>query len=206
MSKTIALAGVAAPVVFLGGAGVLSWAERDFMEHDLGWDVWPSGLALGPVGWGQVAVFLAFSALLVVFSVHLVGVPAPTRPARGGALVLAVGSLVSVLLAFRTDPPGADVTWHGVLHAVGYVVMMLALLVGMAMTYPSRIRRSTAQQWALAPLALLLPLGALLMPTPTASANYFFFAVPFTLLAALALRAVRDDLAPSAAPTPPGPA
>jgi hypothetical protein len=47
-------------VVFLVGAGLMSFAEQDFMDRDLGWDVWPSGLALGPHGWGQVVVFVLF--------------------------------------------------------------------------------------------------------------------------------------------------
>jgi hypothetical protein len=46
----------------------MGFAEQDFMEHDLGWDVWPSGLALGPHGWGQIVVFVLFVAAYLTFA------------------------------------------------------------------------------------------------------------------------------------------
>lgn len=52
-----ALLGVAGPLLFLAGTVLVSCTERDFMT-ELGWDVWPSGTALGPNGWATVLVFL----------------------------------------------------------------------------------------------------------------------------------------------------
>jgi hypothetical protein len=74
----------------------------------------------------------------------------------------------------------------------------------MLMLYPAVVRGSTGRSWALAPFALLLLPPAWLLPDPEATSNYLFFAVPFTLLAALALRLVRGHkqevaVAPSAA-------
>ena len=184
-------AGVLAPVVWLGGAGLMSFAEQDFMEHDLGWDVWPSGLALGPHGWGQIVVFVLFVAAYLVFAMALLG-RTWSRPGRWGARVFAVGAVLAMGLPFRTDRPDTDVTWHGTLHAVGYVAMMLTLLISVLLMFPGLVRSSAPTQWRLTPLALLLLPPAWVLPAHEATTNYLFFAVPFTLLAVIALRLARD--------------
>lgn len=184
-------AGVLAPVVWLGGAGLMSFAEQDFMEHDLGWDVWPSGLALGPHGWGQIVVFVLFVAAYLVFATALLS-RSWSRPGRWGARVFAVGAVLAVGLPFRTDRPDTDITWHGTLHAVGYVGMMLTLLCSALLMLPGLVRSSAPTQWRLTPLALLLLPPAWALPAPEATTNYLFFAIPFTLLAVLALRLAGD--------------
>ena len=185
-------AGVAAPVVWLAGAAVMSFVEEDFMTHDLGWDVWPSGLALGPHGWGQILVFVLFDLAYLTFAAFLLAW-SPTRWTTWAARVFSVGAVLALGLPFRTDRPDADVTWHGVLHAVGYAGMMLTLLVALLMLYPAVVRGSTGRSWGLAPFALLLLPPAWLLPDPEATSNYLFFAAPFTLLAALALRLARGQ-------------
>lgn len=182
-------AGVLAPVVWLGGAAVMSLVEQGFMD-DLGWDVWPSGLALGPQGWGQIAVFVVFDLLYLAFALHLLGLSG-TRPMRWSARLLALGAGCAFGLPFRTDRPGGPVSWHGVLHAIGYLGMMLTLIAAMLLLYPALVRRSRLRDWSWAPLALLLLPAAWAMPDPTATSSYLFFAVPFTLLAALSLRLAR---------------
>jgi hypothetical protein len=184
-------AGVLASVVFLVGASLMSFAEQDFMDRDLGWDVWPSGLALGPHGWGQVVVFVLFVAAYLTFATALLD-RSWSRPGRWGARVFAVGAVLALGLPFRTDRPRSDITWHGGLHAAGYGGMMLTLLVSLVLIYPGLVRSSTPAQWGLAPLALLLVPLAWVLPDSKATSNYLFFAIPFSLLAALALRLARD--------------
>lgn len=173
-------AGYVAASVWLLGALSMSRVERGFMGG-LGWDVWPSGLALGPWGWLQVVVFLAFAAALITFAWTLVRIELP-RVARWGSRVLFVGAVISPLLAFRTDPPGHTTTWHGALHAVGYLAMMLGVLVSLLLVLPVAVRRAEPRQWAVAALALLLLPPAALMPEEAGSGQYLFFAVPMVLL------------------------
>jgi hypothetical protein len=185
-----ALAGPAASIVFLGGALVMSYAQRQFM-NELGWDVWPSGLALGPHGWGQILVFLVFAALYIAFARHAVGQATWSRSARWGARLLLVGACITPLLAFKTDPTGHSISWHGALHAAGYVALVLSMLIAFVTLLPGLVRRR-ASGWRLAPVALLLIPFAWVAPNDEAQANYLFFAVPFTVLTAMAIVLASD--------------
>lgn len=78
-------------------------------------------------------------------------------------------------------------TWHGALHAVGYVALMVSMLLALALLYPGLVRRTSLRQWRLAPLALLLLPPAWAAPNGKATSNYLFFAAPFVALAAVAL-------------------
>ena len=178
-------AGIAAAAVWLLGALLASLLQRDFMDR-LGWDVWPSGLALGPWGWLQAAVFLAFSAALLAFGVELRGLPL-SAPGRWGSRLLLMAAAASLLLVFRTDPPGQPTTWHGALHAAGYLVMMPGLVVSLLLVLPGVVRRTRPRHWPVAALSLLLLPPALAMPTAAGRNSYLFFAVPFVALAAEAL-------------------
>ena len=72
---------------------------------------------------------------------------------------------------------------------------MLTLLVSLLLMFPGLLRSSDPSQWRLTPLALLLVPAAWFLPDPKATSNYLFFAIPFTLLAVLALRLARDHSA-----------
>lgn len=191
-------AGVAAPVVWLGGSVAMSYDERAFMDR-LGWDIWPSGLSLGPDGWGQIVVFLVFAALYIAFALALRAVARWSRLARGGARLVAVLAFVTPLLAFRTDRPQDGMSWHGVLHAAGYVALMLSLLLIVVTVLPGLVRRRpTELRWA-ALAGLLIPF-AWAAPNAEATSNYLFFAIPFTLLAAVAVLLMRSN--GTSAPSP----
>jgi hypothetical protein len=49
-TRYAAMAGLISSPLFLTTALILSLAQSEFMRA-LGWEVWPSGLALGPYGW-----------------------------------------------------------------------------------------------------------------------------------------------------------
>ena len=95
-------------------------------------------LSLGDLGWIQIANFVVTGALYVACAVGMWRV---LRPGRGGTWgprlvgALAVGLIVSGV--FLTDagagfPPGAPagapghITWHGILHEVGFAVALLS--------------------------------------------------------------------------------
>ncbi|MEP6665101.1 MAG: hypothetical protein ABJA81_01520 [Nocardioidaceae bacterium] len=185
MKRRIAVLGFLAPIVWLGGSLLMSYDERLFMDR-LGWDVWPSGLSLGPDGWGQIAIFLLFAALYITLLTEVVLAAKWGRLARmGSRIALGVGS-ATPLLAFNTDPMNAKMTWHGALHAAGYLTLLLSMLVLFVSVLPGLIRRA-GRAWRLAPLALLLIPFAWTGPNSKVTSNYLFFAVPFTLLAATSL-------------------
>lgn len=187
--------GAVAPVVWLGGALGMSYDERGFMDR-LGWDVWPSGLALGPDGWAQILIFLAFAGLYIAFALSVRPVAQWSSLARWGGRLLVGLACVTPLLAFRTDPPRHGSTWHGALHAIGYVGLMLSLLVAAVTLLPGLVRRRAAElKWAW-PALLLVPF-AWIAPNDKATSNYLFFAIPMTFLAVLALVLARVERPPA---------
>lgn len=192
MARTLrlgAIAGAVSPYLFLLGTVAISLLEQDFME-DLGWEVWPSGLALGPHGWLQTANFIVFGALLIAFALAVQVIPALNRATAGAPVLLGIAGLAAMLLAFETDPPDVDETWHGLLHGFAYLTWLACILVAYPLTW-WRVRKAAvwveAPTWSSA-LSLLLFPPVLLLPDSDASGNYIFFAVVLTPLAAIAIR------------------
>ncbi len=165
---------------------LVSWAERDFMA-ELGWDQWPSGTALGPHGWITVVVFFLSGLCQVVFGAALFS-QAGSRVRQAGPVVLMLSGLGMATLAFKTDPEGADQTWHGLLHVVGYMTFFFPLLVAYVLLAWASWRRLDRSTWKYAPLAFVPWLGALVLPEGLEAGNYLFFAALFTPLLVLALR------------------
>ncbi len=71
-----ALAGIAGPLIF-AAVVILTVADYDFLRR-LGWHptrrnevVWSSSTALGPYGWLQIANFVIFGLLMLVFAAGL---------------------------------------------------------------------------------------------------------------------------------------
>ncbi|MFN2472220.1 MAG: DUF998 domain-containing protein [Gaiellaceae bacterium] len=82
-----------------------------------------SEYALGDYGWLMNVAFFSvavgFAALSVLFWLTL----AQSRSGRIGVVLLAVAALAWILLgAGNIDPEGADQTFHGVVHAIGFLV------------------------------------------------------------------------------------
>jgi len=201
-----AIAGALAPFVFLLSAVAISWLEEDFMGQ-LGWEEWPSGLALGPDGWLQIVNFIVLGLLLIAFAGAVSAVPARGRWARAAPVLLVIGGVAAVMLAFKEDPQSGDTTtWHGTIHVVAYFTWLLSLVLSYPFTW-WRLRGDRLWKTARWPsaLALLLFPPVLLLPDSGSAGNYLFFAVAMTPLAAIAMRMavserrvhpVSDDLAP----------
>jgi uncharacterized protein DUF998 len=131
------LAGMIGPATFALVVVVLTLVQYDFMVG-LGWhpvrryDVpWPSGLALGPLGWLQVANFLLFGLTLIAFAVGLHrGVARGGRGSSVGPALLVLAGVAMVLAAFETDPDLSEgpQTWHGVIQGLAYFLFVFSLL------------------------------------------------------------------------------
>jgi len=184
-----AIAGAVAPYLFLLATIGISWLEEGFMEQ-LGWEVWPSGLALGPHGWLQIVNFIVFGVLLISFAVAVAALPARNRWVKVAPALLALAGVGAVILAFKTDPPDQDETWHGVVHGAAYLTWLVSIVVSYPLTW---LRLRSHVSWREAPrwpslLALLLFPPVYLLPDSESAGNYVFFAVVLTPLAVIAIR------------------
>lgn len=172
---------------FLGGVVAVSWSERAFMA-DIGWDVWPSGTALGPYGWATVLVFLVTGLCQMTFALALLFQAGDSSVRKLGAGLLFVSGFGMAMLAFKTDPPNADATWHGVLHGAAYFTFFFGLLLAYGLLAWGSWKRLDRSSWKYAPLAFLPWLGVFLLPDGLEASNYLFFAALLTPLLILAIR------------------
>ena len=134
--RRAALGGIIGSVMFGFLSVVLTILQYDFLVG-LGWrpfaasDVpWPSGLALGPYGWLQVANFVLFGLLLIAFAVGLHRGVAAGRGATIGPALLGVAGSALVLAGFKTDPHLAvgPQTLHGWIHALAFFLLIGSML------------------------------------------------------------------------------
>lgn len=132
-----ALAGMIGPAMFALIVVVLTLLQYGFMVG-LGWDLigvsdvpWPSGLALGPLGWLQVLNFVLFGLMLIIFAVGLHrGVRASGRFSWIGPTLLVLAGIGMVLAGFKTDPDisAGPQTRHGMIHGLTFFLFVLSLL------------------------------------------------------------------------------
>ena len=137
MMKLAARAGIIGPILFGIIILVLTILEYGFMLT-LGWRPgdpldWPSGLALGPLGWIMTLTFLISGLMMIFFTYGLrLGLPRSRwTPIAVGLLALA--GLAMVGLIFTTDPTlrTTPKTWHGLLHDSFFVLLGLTMMPAM---------------------------------------------------------------------------
>jgi hypothetical protein len=152
------IGGVAGPAGFLAISFAMA-AIRPEIIRTQGWASWPSSMALG----GPPAALLEIGAFLWLTSWYTVFALGSLRPAFGWSMA-AIGYLAiafgDVLLAFPTDEPGLDPTWHGAVHFVGVVWVTFATLVAVL-----GVTRSTRAdpRWRPWRLVMWIPFAAALI-------------------------------------------
>jgi Protein of unknown function (DUF998) len=134
-TRSAGLAGMIGAAVFAVVVAFLTFAQLGFMLG-LGWnslgssDVpWPSGLALGPLGWLQVLNFAFFGITVIIFAIGLHrGVAASGRLSWAAPALLVVAGVALVLAAFRTDAHlmRGPQTWHGAIHLLAFLLLVLS--------------------------------------------------------------------------------
>lgn len=152
------LGGVAGPVGFLAVSFAMA-ALRPEIIRSQGWASWPSSMALGgpPAALVQIGAFLWLASCYLVFAIGAL------RPAFGwgmaaiGYVAVAFGDM---LLAFPTDRPGVEPTWHGGVHLAGVIWVSVATLV--AVTGVTLATRSDPR-WRPWRLVAWIPFGAALV-------------------------------------------
>jgi hypothetical protein len=114
--------------------GLNTWASLGYL-HQLGWEFvggeqvpWPSSLARGPYGWGQIATFGITGLAIVVFAVALRDQLPHRRASAVAVALLALLGVALILAAFRVDKPmlsgGSPATWHGWVHAIAFLLII----------------------------------------------------------------------------------
>jgi Protein of unknown function (DUF998) len=136
MNKTNALlaCGIAAGPLFLAAWLIQALTRQGFdpAYHPL------SLLSLGDFGWVQIANFVVTGLLLICCAVGMRRALRPGRAAKWGPILVGANGIGLIAAGvFVTDagagfPPGAPagppdhVSWHGVLHEVGFAIASLA--------------------------------------------------------------------------------
>jgi hypothetical membrane protein len=150
-----------------------------------------SALAVGPQGWQQVANFLVFGALLLLFAA---GLWRATRTVLVPVLVAVVAAGLIVSGLFVTDPIHSGTsTWHGTVHNLAAIPVFLGLpALGLVVAVQS-VRR--APWWAAySAVTAVAMLGLIQGLASEAYAGLFqriTIVVGWTWLTALAVRSRR---------------
>ena len=129
------IAGMAMLPLFALIVVLLTWLKWDYL-HDLGWTVldpgevnYPSSLARGELGFLQSLNFLLLGVLAAGFGQGL-RTQFVHRWSRAVATIgLAGVGLAGLLSAFTTDLPGEALSWHGLLHGIGFLLLMVGSVV-----------------------------------------------------------------------------
>ncbi len=163
--KLAAWAGIIGPLLLGGVITVLTILERNFMLS-IGWKFnapldWPSGLALGPLGWIMTLTFFLSGILIIIFASGL-RLSLPRVRSAGIAIWLLILSGVGMIglisptdKTIRTTPR----TWHGILHdssftIIGLTLMPAMLLLGFIFLKDSRWKNLAVYTWITVVLAV----------------------------------------------------
>lgn len=163
--KIAALAGIIGPLLLGSVITLLTILERDFMLS-IGWKLnapldWPSGLALGPIGWIMTLTFFVSGILIIVFASGLRLSLLPLRSAGIAIWLLILAGVGMIGLVSPTDKTirTTPKTWHGILHdssfaAIGLTLMPAMILLGYVFRKDPRWQNLSVYTWITVALAV----------------------------------------------------
>ena len=163
--KLAALAGMVGPLLLGAVITILTILERDFMLS-IGWKLdapldWPSGLALGPIGWIMTLTFFLSGLLIIVFASGLRLRLPPLRSARIAIWLLILSGVGMMGLISPTDKTirTTPKTWHGILHdssftVIGLTLMPAMILLGFVFLKDKRWKNLAVYTWITVTLAI----------------------------------------------------
>jgi len=138
-TRTLATGGAIAPWLWSAIVIVLTVLEYDTLTG-FGWTPlsshgvnYPSSLALGQFGWAQMANFGLFGILSIGLAIALYRSVRPQWPARVAPVLIGIAGFGHLMSVFPTDhgPPSAATTWHGAIHAAGFITFFIPVLLSM---------------------------------------------------------------------------
>jgi hypothetical protein len=161
-----AVAGFIGPALFGAVVLVLTLAQYPFMRS-LGWDPvlhptfdWPSGLALGPLGWVMTTTFIVCGLLMSMFAWGLRGQLQDTA-GQVGTILMTWAGVAMMCLAFTTDRviTPMPISWHGRLHDMAFMalgLMLIPAMISLAVSFQHdmRWRKLAAITWITFGLAM----------------------------------------------------
>lgn len=163
--KIAALAGIIGPLLLGSVITLLTILERDFMLS-IGWKLnapldWPSGLALGPIGWIMTLTFFVSGILILVFASGLRLSLLSLRSAGIAIWLLILAGVGMIGLISPTDKTirTTPKTWHGILHdssfaAIGLTLMPAMILLGYIFRKDPRWQNLAVYTWITVALAV----------------------------------------------------
>jgi hypothetical protein len=163
--KLAVVAGITGPLLVGSAITLLTILEHDYMLS-IGWKLnapldWPSGLALGPVGWMMTVTFILGGILIILFASGLRLSLPPTRPALIATWLLIASGYGMIGLISPTDKTlrTTPKTWHGILHDSSFVVIGVTLfpamiLLGFAFLKEKRWKNLAIYTWVTVALAI----------------------------------------------------
>jgi hypothetical protein len=163
--KLAILAGIVGPLLLGIVITLLTILQRDFMQS-IGWRLeapldWPSGLALGPLGWIMTVTFFLGGILIILFASGLRLCLPRVRPAVIATWLLIAAGYGMIGLISPTDKTlrVTPKTWHGILHDSSFVVIGATLfpamiLLGFAFLRDRRWKNLAIYTWATVALAV----------------------------------------------------
>jgi hypothetical protein len=190
--KLAVWAGIIGPLLLGGVITALTIFERDFMLS-IGWKFnapldWPSGLALGPLGWMMMSTFFLSGLLMMLFVSGLrLSLPysSVTRVSIWLLVAAGFGMIGLASLTDKTIRTTPD-TWHGHLHdasfaLIGFTLMTAMVLLGFVFLQDVRWKNLAIYTWITVVLAV---------PTfwTKGVAFYFFLAAILIWCEVIALR------------------
>jgi hypothetical membrane protein len=136
-----AIAGIVAIAWFLAGTAIAGGLRTNYS-----WVAQPaSDLGRGPHWWLFTVVLGFFALLIAVFGLALSQVVRNAmsgrrrRAARASLLVAAGGAAIGAV--FSEYRPGDTAVWHGILHGLGFALLMLGTIVAEYIVAPGLARR-----------------------------------------------------------------
>jgi hypothetical protein len=138
-TRALATGGAIAPWLWSGIVIVLTFLEYDTLTG-FGWTPlssngvnYPSSLALGRFGWAQMVNFGLFGVLMIGLAIALYRSVRPQWQARIAPTLIGISGFGFLMSVFPTDngPPSAPMTWHGEIHGLGFIVMLVPFVLSM---------------------------------------------------------------------------
>lgn len=170
-SQLSSWAGMIGPALFVTTFLIEGWLRPGYDPFSM----YVSALSLGPRGWVQVANFVIFGMLLLIFTRGVAARFQSGKASRGGVIILmiiAVGYFVSG--PFVMDPantPTDQMTFHGLIHGIaGGIVFSLMPIV--CFVFLRRFREDPQWQflqWPTLVLGIICAVAVILLTVTTKS-------------------------------------
>lgn len=107
-------AGVIGSVLFVIVFIIEGWLRQNYDSFKM----YISELALGPRGWIQIANFVIFGILLLIFTLSLVDKFKEVKGSKIGPVLIAIIGINFIIAGIFVIDPSAEKSLHGIIHSI----------------------------------------------------------------------------------------